>query len=226
MLQLFVLATLAVAATSQRLFHNPQNGKTYLHDPSAPQKNITAARDFCQRNNGILVKVESKQESDWILQNIRPSYLHVGLQTTTRGQPRANFWMDGARVTWTNWERGQPWWNRGNPSNQQECWSTYMLGAQYANTNRWFAHGCGRPAQTLCELYPPSVLHNKVDQLIRRGSSFEQKLDDVIRNLNQWNKMSSELEIAKKQLAEKNEEVKELKSSLQQIQRVMQRVRV
>ncbi|XP_042353414.1 macrophage mannose receptor 1-like [Plectropomus leopardus] len=98
------------------------------------------ARQFCQKHNGDLVTIDSKDESVFLWQQILQNYgpYWIGLTVDLNG---AFYWMDGSPVVFQKWEEGQPDFK----NNDENC------AAMTSHNGFWHDYNCGYEHRSICK---------------------------------------------------------------------------
>lgn len=110
---------------------------------------FSAAKEHCVENGGQLVKIESKEENEFLMRHILSKVIFVkswlGLINhekthANRGHPNADYrWIDGAILNYTNWFQGEP--------------ETNFDAAAIRSNGDWRSYDFDRTFRALCEKF-------------------------------------------------------------------------
>jgi hypothetical protein len=140
---------------------SPQSGNPVFYDGfswegstyyvSRDPKTWTEARDACQKACGNLAFLETKEELEAVLGQVKTkvgTWLKVWVGATRVGKTKDFLWMSGVRLLEDNeaWNSGFPKSGRG----RQNC----VLKSSSMSTNNAFTHApCNNKYRFLCEIY-------------------------------------------------------------------------
>ena len=109
----------------------------------SPKYNWEGTRSACRSHGAHLLTIHSKVEDKFMFRSI-PSYLYVvnfwmGLH---RGSDSRFRWVDGKRVYYANWSKGEP----DNSGDENEC------GGWKHPATKWAAAPCSRRQAYVCKI--------------------------------------------------------------------------
>ena len=100
--------------------------------------NWNAAKSACEALGSKLAIVKSQSELQALAQKVRRD-VWIGLHRDPRDKSRW-IWVDGTRVSYSHWNKGEP----NNAGGNEGCAVMYASG-------KWNDIGCRYPDQYLCE---------------------------------------------------------------------------
>ena len=111
--------------------------KTYIYDDT--KRTFENAINFCELFGATVISVGSKLESEWIRANLRPSNFYwLAVQSTSYSVP--THYLNGSKLTWTDWSVGQPNGTHGCPA--------IVIDPLFGE---WSLKSCAEKFQVVCE---------------------------------------------------------------------------
>nr|XP_054362403.1 macrophage mannose receptor 1 [Mirounga angustirostris] len=122
--------------------------KDYQYYFSKEKETMDNAREFCKRNFGDLVSIQSESKKKFLWKYVnrndaQPAYF-IGLLISL---DKKFIWMDGSKVDYVAWATGEP-----NFANDDENCVT-----MYSNSGFWNDINCGYPNAFICQRHNNSI---------------------------------------------------------------------
>lgn len=145
-MNLIVITVLIVtieATLTGKVFENEKLGKKYFYDTNI-KLNYSQAKQFCYRNDATLVQLKSRQETDWILNSVRPKdEFHLGVAAVSKWN-QFSHWLDGTRLEFTDYFEH-------NFTNGFSCNSLHVHVYPIAEVGKWVSYDCNDQMHVICE---------------------------------------------------------------------------
>ena len=110
---IFVHSPVSNVLCQKRRLESSLFRKTYIYDDT--KRTFENAINFCELFGSTIVSVGSKLESEWIRANLRPSNFYwLAVQSMSYSIPTQ--YLNGSKLTWTDWSFGQPNGTYGCPA--------------------------------------------------------------------------------------------------------------
>ncbi|XP_002918683.1 macrophage mannose receptor 1 [Ailuropoda melanoleuca] len=122
--------------------------KDYQYYFSKEKETMDKAREFCKKNFGDLVSIQSESKKKFLWKYVnrndaQPAYF-IGLRISL---DKKFIWMDGSKVDYVAWATGEP-----NFANDDENCVT-----MYSNSGFWNDINCGYPNAFICQRHNSSI---------------------------------------------------------------------
>lgn len=118
--------------------YNPTTGHFYA---TVDQVTWPDAEAFARNLKGHLVTIEDAAENDWLLSHFAQPWLWIGLND--RDQDGTWTWASGRKVTFTNWQDGEPDnWKGYDPLGEHVATLSSEFDSRWADiSERWLGAG-------------------------------------------------------------------------------------